>query len=164
MSLVVIAHRANIEGADPKMENTPGAIDYAISRGLQVEVDIRYIDKKWWLGHDGADYKVSFDWMMERNHYIWWHVKNLDGLIEFNSLDQTLSKIRDGYPCPKLFYFWHQNDDYMLTSGGHIWTFPNKPIKGKNSILCLNKKGAEVPKGIYGICTDYPLDYQKSKL
>lgn len=157
MSLIVISHRANLYGPISGKENHPDYIDAAIDAGFQVEVDVRFIDKKWYLGHDGADYKVSFSWMMERNQCIFWHCKNLEALIQLNRLDRPRFSNSEHQ---KIFYFWHQNDDYTLTSGDHIWTFPNKPIKGKRSILCLNKKDAEVPKGIYGICTDYPLDYK----
>jgi hypothetical protein len=165
MSLIVIAHRGNLNGADFSRENDPKYIDEAISahQSIQVEVDIRYVDKKWYLGHDRPDHKVSFKWMKERNHRIWWHAKNLSALIELNRIDALPYDIYDSEDefsrKQKFFYFWHQNDDYTLTSGGHIWTFPNKTIKGKKSILCLNSKDSKVPKGIFGICTDYPMRY-----
>ena len=164
--MIIISHRGNLNGPNPQDENKPDYIDsaYELTAGkIQIEADIRFIDKKWYLGHDGADYPVSLRWMKERNHFIWWHVKNLDALVELNRISAKSHEVyltEDQFSRKQVFfYFWHQNDDYTLTSGGHIWTFPNKPIRGKNSIIVLNNKQDVPPKGIFGICTDYPLKY-----
>ena len=156
--MIIISHRGNISGPNPSRENHPTYIDEAIQSGYQVEVDIRYLDKKWYLGHDGADYKVSINWMKRRNHHIWWHAKSLDTLVEFGKLNRKPLSVSN--KKQSFIYFWHQSDDYTLTSFEHIWTFPNKPIRGKQSIIVLNEEGATPPPGILGICTDYPEDYK----
>lgn len=156
MSLVIIAHRANLSGSNPEQENSPEYIDEAIKAKFQVEVDVRFIDKKWWLGHDGADYKVSLNWLAERSHYLWLHAKNFNALDKLVRIDHS-----DGREWN---YFWQQNDDYCLTSTGFIWTHCSKITKGKNSIATLLKQTDEIPKGIYGICTDWPLKYKNKKL
>jgi hypothetical protein len=28
----------------------------------------------------------------------------------------------------KCHYFWHQEDDYTITSKGFIWVYPGKPL------------------------------------
>ena len=33
-------------------------------------------------------------------------------------------------------YFWHQNDDYTITSKGYIWAYPGKKLN-KNAIYVL---------------------------
>lgn len=156
MPLVIIAHRGNLDLINPKEENHPDYIFEAIQQGFPVEVDIRYINKKWFLGHDNPDYKVSIDWIKKMSGSIYWHAKNQDAFLELNKFDSN------SYWYWK--YFWQQNDDYCLTSTGHIWTHCSKPAKGKNSIATLLGKGLEVPKGIFGICTDYPLDYRQKGL
>ena len=51
--------------------------------------------------------------------------------------------------------FWHQNDDYTLTSQGLIWTYPKKLLY-LNSICVLPELGykGDINK-CYGICSDY---------
>jgi len=57
----------------------------------------------------------------------------------------------------KIHYFWHQNDNFTLTSKNIIWTYPNQQTYD-NSIIVLNDK--QTPPAIcFGICTDYPLYY-----
>ena len=51
----LISHRGNIKEPNPKMENSPSYIDIAISSGYDVEIDIRFIDGKFYLGHDDPD-------------------------------------------------------------------------------------------------------------
>ena len=50
----IIAHRGNIGGSNPEVENSPEQIDKCISEGYDVEIDLRYDDltKTLWLGHD----------------------------------------------------------------------------------------------------------------
>ena len=33
--------------------------------------------------------------------------------------------------------FWHENDDYALTSKNWIWAYPGKSAIGKNSYIAL---------------------------
>lgn len=156
MPLVIISHRGNTSQINSEQENSPNYIDEAIKTGFQVEVDVRFIDKKWYLGHDGADYKVSLDWMKKRSGHIWFHIKNQEGLLALSKIDSV---------SPLYWkYFWQQNDDYALTSTGHIWTHCAKIARGKNSIATLLKETDEAPKKIYGICTDWPLSYREKGL
>jgi len=53
----------------------------------------------------------------------------------------------------KVHCFWHQNDNYTITSKGFIWTFPGKPITKQSVIVDLQP----VPNfnlDCYGICAD----------
>jgi hypothetical protein len=47
----LISHRGNLIGPNV-LENSPKFLIQAIEKGFDVEVDIRLIDKKWYLGHD----------------------------------------------------------------------------------------------------------------
>ena len=39
--MILIAHRGNIDGPNPEMENNPQYIDKAIDSGYNVEIDVR---------------------------------------------------------------------------------------------------------------------------
>jgi hypothetical protein len=135
----IIAHRGNIDGKS-WMENNPKHILRAINNGFDVEVDIRYIDKKWYLGHDNPTYVVNFLFLESINKNAWFHCKNLEALSELDPLTYK--------------FFWHQNDDFTLTSNGYIWTYPEKNVTPRSIIVDLNLDHKY--NNIYGICTDYP--------
>jgi len=139
--MIKIAHRGNMFGIDP-MENSPTLIEMAVLKGFDVEIDIRLIDSTWYLGHDFGQYPVGNIFIEKYKDIAWFHCKNLEAL---QALDRNNHK-----------FFWHQGDDFTLTSNGYIWTYPEKNF-GNNSIvvdLNLEKKyNVNIP---YGICTDYP--------
>ena len=57
--MILISHRGNINGVNLERENTQSYIQEAIDLGYDVEIDVRYIDKKFWLGHDKSDYEIN---------------------------------------------------------------------------------------------------------
>ena len=138
--MIKIAHRGNLNGSSP-LENSPGFLLEAISKNFDVEVDIRLTDTGWFLGHDGPVYKVGDLFIDQIKDSAWFHCKNLEAL---EKLDNKVYK-----------YFWHQNDDFTLTSNGFIWTYPNKTITTKSIIVDLNLDGDYHYTIPYGICTDY---------
>lgn len=146
----LIAHRGNINGSNPLNENNPDYIDEAISKGYDVEIDIRYdtLDNNFYLGHDNPQYIVTPYWLAQRMENLWIHCKNIDALNYF------VSKT-GGYN-----YFWHQNDDFTLTSKNYIWTYPGKTYT-PNSIIVMPEWNIDVSNfsdllvyGCYGICSD----------
>lgn len=137
--MIKIAHRGNIDGKD-WMENNPKHILRAINNGFDVEVDIRYIDKKWYLGHDAPQYNVNSLFLKSISNYAWFHCKNLEAL---NELDPS-----------QYNFFWHQEDDFTLTSNNYIWTYPGKNIISKSIVVDLNM--TKQYENVAGICTDYP--------
>lgn len=149
----LIAHRGNLEGPDPLKENHPDYIERAISEGFDVEIDIRYntFDDTFYLGHDEPQYCVNQYWLAKNMEKLWIHCKNIDALYYF--VNKT-----GGYN-----YFWHQEDDYTLTSKKYIWTYPGKFYTSKSIIVM-----PELTKNIdqfsdlkvyncFGFCTDYPM-------
>jgi hypothetical protein len=78
---------------------------------------------------------------------------------------QALEYFKDN--LNSLNYFWHQSDDYTITSNGYFWTYPGKSI-GSKSIIVLPEiiDGIEVVKMLaerpYGVCTDYPKQYREA--
>jgi glycerophosphoryl diester phosphodiesterase len=63
MSYTLYAHRGNLFGPKPELENTPDYIDEAIKFGFKVEVDVWLKeDGNLYLGHDKPDNLVSFEY------------------------------------------------------------------------------------------------------
>ena len=150
--MIIISHRGNIDGPSEE-ENHPDSIDKCISLGYDVEVDVRYdpLTTVFWLGHDEPQYKVSVKWVANRHDRLWIHCKDIITLYEFAKYEHA------GYQ-----YFWHQGDDFTLTSGNIIWTYPGKPYTPR-SIMVMPEEIMDVDKisdlkvtDCYGICTDYP--------
>ena len=141
--MIFISHRGNINGINKKFENNPTYIQSAINKGYNVEIDVWYKDA-FFLGHDKPQFKVSHKFL--ENKKFWCHAKNLEAL-------EKLQKI-------KTKYYWHQEDDYALTSKGYIWTFPNKSLS-YNSICVKPEVYKEKPiLDCAGICTDFPIKYE----
>jgi hypothetical protein len=150
--MIVIAHRGNRGGPNPTQENNPSYINDALNYGYDVEIDVWH-DNGWWLGHDTPQYKTSLKWILYRQTKLWIHCKNIDAMYRFADKQQ---KVGVGY----LNYFWHQNDDCVLTSRGFIWTYPGKPLT-KLSIAVLPETVAKYDDhdldNCWGICSDYTL-------
>lgn len=122
--MIYIAHRGNINGPNSR-ENDPSYIKEALFFKYDVEIDVWRKGKWWFLGHDKPEYPVEEDFLLNRR--LWCHAKNLEALVELRNIHAH---------C-----FWHQNDDYTLTSRGYIWVYPGKPL-AKNCVAVL-------PDGIY---------------
>lgn len=135
----IISHRGNIDGPNI-LENSPQLLLSTINRGFEIEVDIRLINNNWYLGHDEPKYLVDQSFIDQIKDNSWFHCKNLQALEKLN---------KDIYR-----FFWHQNDDFTLTSNGYIWTYPQKEVTPKSIIVDLNLENKY--KNIYAICTDYP--------
>jgi hypothetical protein len=146
--MLFIAHRGNIDGPNTAMENHPVQIESALSMGFHVEVDVWYYDGELYLGHNTPEYRLSSTHL--RDSRIWFHAKNLEALVYLNN--EGLSKE----------FFWHQDDDYTLTSGGMIWTYPGKKLM-RNSIAVMPEQAqyGEELWDCYAICTDYVLKYKE---
>lgn len=145
----LIAHRGNIFGSDLSKENNPEYIDKAIESGYDVEIDVRLEDKKFYLGHDESQYQVSISWLKQRKHFLWIHCKDLNSL-EFFSKNKT-----------NFNYFWHQEDNFTLTSKRYIWTYPGNPYTD-NSVIVMPENTSSILElkklkdlNCFGICSDY---------
>ena len=54
-----IAHRGLTDGPDSELENRPDQILESLANGYHCEIDVRFVGKKWMLGHDTPDYEVN---------------------------------------------------------------------------------------------------------
>jgi len=77
---------------------------------------------------------------------IWCHAKTKSAL-------EALNKI-------SAHYFWHQEDDYTITSKGFIWTYPGKKLLD-NSICVLPELANYKEINCTGICSDFIQNYKK---
>lgn len=144
----LIAHRGNINGPQVDFENHPDYVDKAISLGYDVEVDIWHHEGKFYLGHDSGVHQVSVEWFSQRKANLWIHCKNLKALTQFNCLSAHIN----------FNYFWHQTDDYTLTSQGYIWAYPGKAVTDKSIIVMPEWIGENWQSSLqpcYAICSDY---------
>lgn len=143
----LIAHRGNVEGPNPSKENHPLYVESAISLGFDVEIDVWWENDHFYLGHDNPTYLLE-NLSLLSNEKVWCHAKNLlalDKLLQISNCN----------------YFWHQNDDFALTSKGFIWTYPGKQLCDK-SVCVINenlitknqfKKFRHIT--VIGVCSDY---------
>jgi hypothetical protein len=141
----IISHRGNIDGPDPSNENNPKQILKAIKNGFDVEIDVWFIKSKgYFLGHDKPVYPIDKKFLI--NKKLWCHAKNVHALKWLVENDFNT--------------FFHDIDDYTLTSKGYIWAYPGKAlVKGS---VCVMPEMVEDPSYleknkdiIYAVCSDY---------
>lgn len=140
----LISHRGNVNGPNADKENHPDYIIQALQLGYNVEIDVWYTNNNWYLGHDNPVFEIKFDFL--NNDKLWLHAKNGNAfniLLQYNNIN----------------VFWHTNEDWILTSKGYIWTYPNKTLYPK-SICVMPEVGysGDISNCI-GICSDYILNY-----
>ncbi len=142
--MYLISHRGNINGIEKNNENNPDYINQAISHGYDVEVDVRYESGQFFLGHDFNQFKIKKEFLL--NKKLWCHAKTNEALIALDGI--------------KAHYFWHQEDDYTITSKGFFWTYPGKKLLQK-SICVLPEKGNYDKIDCLGICSDFIERYNR---
>lgn len=142
--MIKIAHRGNTNGPIPELENNPGYLISAIEQGFDVEVDVWWYKNAIYFGHDFPQYLISPHDFYKIRDNAWFHCKHLNSLQHF----------LDNHPTSK--FFWHQHDDFTLTSNGYIWTYPLMPTLGKSILVDLNLSNNQIGFPPAGICTDYP--------
>ena len=136
-----IAHRGNFRGKNPERENTFAYLKEAIIAGFEVEVDVWLLDRKFYLGHDGPGEEVTIEALKFIQPHAWFHAKN------HAALEELLVN--------RMHVFFHDRDEYTLTSRGFIWAYSGKFV-GPNGIACMPEatEGFEVPANAAGVCSD----------
>lgn len=145
----LIAHRGNTSGKT-KFENHPEQITAAIDKGFDVEIDLRYDERNFYLGHDYPDYKITIqtieEWSKRAKIYV--HCKD----------------IKSAVACPrtdKIIPFCHTEDEYVLLTNGIVWVHPKVIYKIPPAIryLCIPVFTEEFQtswRDYHSICTDFP--------
>jgi hypothetical protein len=139
--MILISHRGNLNGPNIAFENNLDYITEAINSGFDCEIDLWKIKEKIYLGHDEPQYIIN-NINFLNNKKLWVHCKNNESL-EFC--------LKNNFHC-----FFHNNDNYTITSKGYIWAYPGKEF---NSNLCISVlpelNNFFILKNCYGICSDY---------
>jgi len=115
--------------------------------GFDCEVDIWLINNEIYLGHDYGKYKIDGSFLA--NPKLWIHAKNLDALNYLRSTSYN--------------YFWHQEDDFTLTSHHYIWTYPGKELKSFSIMVMPEWDTLDIDINslpCYGICSDYVSNFK----
>lgn len=147
--MILISHRGNLSGKSSE-ENNPNRIIDVINLGFDVEIDLRYTNNKYYLGHDFPEFEISNKWLIENNRNLWVHCKDIK-TIEHVSNDKALSNLN---------YFYHEEDPSTITSKGFLWVYPGlQPVK--NSIAVLPELSNDNTDICRGICSDYISKYKK---
>ena len=140
--MIIISHRANLFGPDPDNENRPEQILKVLAMGYDVEIDVWLTEEGWFLGHDKPQYEIEIDFLLTSR--LWCNAKNAAALQELTLMDVVA--------------FWHQKDDFTLTTNNFIWTYPGQTLT-YSSICVLPENSNQNFKKCAGICTDYPIKY-----
>ena len=136
--MFLISHRGNLSGRDVKLENNPTQIQKVLDLGYHCEIDVWYINGVFLLGHDFPTIAVS-EYDLE-NSKLWCHAKTVE------SLQKMLTN-------KNINCFWHEGDQYTLTSKGYIWTLPETRVSEKCVIVDNSKNITNY--GCAGVCSDY---------
>lgn len=135
---MLISHRGNTNGPSSE-ENSPALIEDVLNLGFYVEVDLWLKNDRFYLGHDNPIYNINIDFFNKDK--IIYHAKNLEAL-EF-CLEN------------KIHTFWHQEDDYTITSYGYIWVYPGIPVSNKSKCIIVDNNKPSFKYDCTGICSDY---------
>jgi len=138
-----ILHRGNNAGPN-SIENDPVKIYDLLIKGYEIEIDLWYRDGKFYLGHDRSEYEIHE--LFLDNTGLWIHCKDAQTLEYMNKNKK------------ELHYFYHTNEDYVLTSKGYIWCLVGNPAL-ENSVVVMPEKGnynlSILEKKNCIICSDY---------
>lgn len=147
-----IAHRGNINGKCEKEENTIAQINKAIDLEYDVEVDIRVQGTKLFLGHDSIQEEIDYNYLYNRQSFLWVHAKDYPTFIKLYQSNLNLN------------IFSHDVDDVVITTHGFLWVHPRHSLFIPNSIALKFEYAEGFIKEhsyIYGICSDNPAEYRK---
>lgn len=144
-----ISHRGNTQGPEPNNENKPTYILQAIRKGYQCEIDIWYVHNQLYLGHDKPETPISDNFLIENACVLWVHCKNLQAISYLKTLPYSFN------------YFFHDKDEYTITSRGYIWGNINSKLN--SDVICVMPEKYLKSKldlnSIRGICSDFIQQY-----
>jgi hypothetical protein len=144
--MLLISHRGNLVGPNPSFENTQKYIQEALDKGFSVEIDLRTLNGELHLGHDYAQHSIDSNFLVLNRGRLWVHCKDSTAFEKAMQL--------------QLNCFFHDSDDYTMTSFGYVWCYPNKTPIGKMSVSVLPEKHIDInqiDKSLFAVCSDYVL-------
>jgi hypothetical protein len=145
--MIKISHRGNIYGPEPSKENNPNYIYETLQKNYDCEIDLWLVDKKIFLGHDKPDFEIPLSFLIDHMNALWIHCKNLE------ILDFMVAMAKEGN---SFNFFWHQKDNFTLTSKLFIWTYPGQQIQKFSIIVNLGlPNNFRAANSFAGVCSDY---------
>jgi hypothetical protein len=153
----IISHRGNLNGPDPSKENTKKQIEAAAKAGFDVEIDVWYVNKKLYLGHDEPKERITIGQLCKiQSKYfkaLWIHCKNIEAFeYIYSNYDDAI------FPSSYPNFFWHENDKITMTNKGIPWCYPGTYVSNGITVVFGDKEDLSKVK-TYGVCTDYPIKY-----
>lgn len=139
----LISHRSNLNGINSDKKNNPSYLLSVLNKGFNVEVDVRFENNKFYLGHDFSQFEINKDFL--QNKSVWFNAKTYEALYALHNINSH--------------YFWDQEDDYTITSKGYIWTYPSKKLL-PNSICVLPENASYKSFNCLGVCSDFIEKYK----
>ncbi len=149
-----ISHRGNLTGANKNDENTIPYIAAAVEKGFEVEIDLWRVKNRWFLGHDNPEIEIDDNYLIAHRFLFWIHCKNREALSGVRNLSV--------YDAP-LHYFWHQEDQYAMTSNGWVISYPGRDACLPRAVcMCpeqflLQDQISQylIDQGFHAVCSDY---------
>jgi len=141
-----IAHRGNLLGPNKHLENSPSYLLDTMAAGYDVETDVWFVSGSFYLGHDSPQHEIDIQFL--ENPKIWAHAKNVEALHEM-------------LKNKSVHCFWHQEDDYTLTSKNTVWAYPGKEAIGKSVCVMPERDNIIYVHKSDWTCTDFVKRYEK---
>lgn len=147
LGIIYIAHRGNVNGPDLYNENKPSYILKAINNRFNVEIDVYYINGRYFLGHTKPTYEIEEGFLFKKG--LWIHAKNIEVLYRLYDKVEHI--------------FFHEADDVVLTSDNYLWTFVGKQLFDRSiAVMPENTNYSnESLKNCSGICSDHIRKYKE---
>lgn len=147
----IISHRGNIEQSYPQLENDPIYIQNAINQNIITEIDIWFVEKKYFLGHDSPKYEIDESWIIKNQNWLLAHCKNIQAFYNLSHISNNILKL-----C-------HSNDPYVAINGELIWVHDKNLPLNDSCIIPVYEKLYDISNFliVHAICTDYVTYYKK---
>lgn len=141
-----ILHRGNSLN-NPAVENSPEKLLELVRTNHHVELDIWSRSGKLFLGHDGPEIEVSYDWLLNVISRALIHCK--DG--------RTFRDLRTWFAeraiAANLFY--HTTEDYALSTNDWVITYPGKTtFRGFLSMMPESASKDPLAEDCFAVCSD----------
>lgn len=154
--MLLISHRGNISGRNPRRENTISYIQEAVDLGYMVECDLWVSENKLYLDHSCA----MIGGCAEKIFYSFKNPPITDDFLKGNATallihcknNEALSFCQGKV----LNYFYHSNDAFTVSSFGFPIAHSNQKAVEKTICMLPETHGLskESIKDCFGICSD----------
>ncbi len=155
--MLIISHRGNLAGPGSLCEKA--AVDHAMLCGFDVEVDVRMVGWKIYVGHDEPLYELPRDWTNpDASSRLWFHAKDVGSMQALSSVNHRV--------------FMHEDEPYATVSPcNSLWIHPVayvafKDVDWSNKVLLDVDGHPRVDRSALGsmpmaVCTDWSFEWRE---